>query len=121
MFGDLLSADGVEYSFLYPAGGGLLHLSTGGVFTVSSLFSSSNKLMDHNPRRGSTLTRKQHASPAFQPPLPPVEAAGSAGGQPVAELLLQQPTSGHIYSQDGKMGVKCCGSQSGMSFVKRIK
>ncbi|KAL7869011.1 hypothetical protein AOLI_G00129990 [Acnodon oligacanthus] len=55
--------------------------------------SSSNKLMDHNPRRGSTLTRKQHASPAFQPPLPPVEAAGSAGGQPVAELLLQQPTS----------------------------
>uniref|UniRef100_A0AAR2JF38 Rho GTPase activating protein 17a n=1 Tax=Pygocentrus nattereri TaxID=42514 RepID=A0AAR2JF38_PYGNA len=54
---------------------------------------SSNKLMDHNPRRGSTLTRKQHASPAFQPPLPPVEAAGTAGGQPVAELLLQQPTS----------------------------
>ncbi|XP_072524284.1 rho GTPase-activating protein 17a isoform X1 [Salminus brasiliensis] len=54
--------------------------------------SSANKLMDHNPRRGSTLTRKQHASPAFQPPLPPVEAAGTAGGQPVADLLLQQPT-----------------------------
>lgn len=48
--------------------------------------------MDHNPRRGSTLIRKQHASPAFQPPLPPVEAVGTAGYQPVAELLLQQPT-----------------------------
>uniref|UniRef100_A0A8C2HFG8 Rho GTPase-activating protein 17 n=1 Tax=Cyprinus carpio TaxID=7962 RepID=A0A8C2HFG8_CYPCA len=53
--------------------------------------SSANKLMDHNPRRGNTVPRKQHASPAFQPPLPPVEAAGSAGGQPMAELLLQQP------------------------------
>uniref|UniRef100_A0A673IYV4 Rho GTPase-activating protein 17 n=1 Tax=Sinocyclocheilus rhinocerous TaxID=307959 RepID=A0A673IYV4_9TELE len=52
---------------------------------------SANKLMDHNPRRGNTVPRKQHASPAFQPPLPPVEAAGSAGGQPMAELLLQQP------------------------------
>uniref|UniRef100_A0A8B9RDU6 Rho GTPase-activating protein 17 n=1 Tax=Astyanax mexicanus TaxID=7994 RepID=A0A8B9RDU6_ASTMX len=45
-----------------------------------------------NVKESSTLTRKQHASPAFQPPLPPVEAAGTAGGQPVAELLLQQPT-----------------------------
>uniref|UniRef100_A0A8C1BFL5 Rho GTPase-activating protein 17 n=1 Tax=Cyprinus carpio carpio TaxID=630221 RepID=A0A8C1BFL5_CYPCA len=53
--------------------------------------SSANKLMDHNPRRGNTVPRKQHASPAFQPPLPPVEAAGSAGGQLMAELLLQQP------------------------------
>ncbi|KAI4904307.1 hypothetical protein NFI96_001701 [Prochilodus magdalenae] len=58
---------------------------------VSKRDSSANKLMDYNPRRGSTLTRK-HASPAFQPPLPPVEAAGSAGSQPVAEILLQQPT-----------------------------
>ncbi|XP_045566391.1 rho GTPase-activating protein 17 isoform X6 [Salmo salar] len=41
--------------------------------------SFANKLSDHNtiPRRGSnTLGRKQHASPAFQPPLPPVEAPG---------------------------------------------
>ncbi|KAK6328314.1 hypothetical protein J4Q44_G00002920 [Coregonus suidteri] len=41
--------------------------------------SSANKLSDHNtiPRRGSnTLGRKQHVSPAFQPPLPPVEAPG---------------------------------------------
>lgn len=64
--------------------------STRGVSAVSS-FSSANKLMDHNPRRGYTVPRKQHASPAFQPPLPPVEAAGTAGSQPVAELLLQQP------------------------------
>ncbi|KAK3529050.1 hypothetical protein QTP70_014439, partial [Hemibagrus guttatus] len=53
--------------------------------------SSANKLTEHNPRRGSTLTRKQHTSPAFQPPLPPVEAVSNAGGQPVAELLQQQP------------------------------
>uniref|UniRef100_A0AAY4CCY1 Rho GTPase-activating protein 17 n=1 Tax=Denticeps clupeoides TaxID=299321 RepID=A0AAY4CCY1_9TELE len=36
--------------------------------------SPANKPLEHTPRRGSTLTRKQHASPAFQPPLPPVEA-----------------------------------------------
>ncbi|KAA0725287.1 Rho GTPase-activating protein 17 [Triplophysa tibetana] len=53
--------------------------------------SSANKLMDHNPRRGYTVPRKQHASPAFQPPLPPLEAAGTAESQPMAELLLQQP------------------------------
>ncbi|XP_017339412.1 rho GTPase-activating protein 17a isoform X1 [Ictalurus punctatus] len=58
---------------------------------VAKRDSSANKLMEHNPRRGSTLTRKQHASPAFQPPLPPVEAVSIAGGQPVAELLIQQP------------------------------
>lgn len=67
------------------------YLCTCGVFTVSFPFSSANKLTEHNPRRGSTLTRKQHTSPAFQPPLPPVEAVSNAGGQPVAELLLQQP------------------------------
>uniref|UniRef100_A0A8C1XXC7 Rho GTPase activating protein 17a n=1 Tax=Cyprinus carpio TaxID=7962 RepID=A0A8C1XXC7_CYPCA len=66
-------------------------ISTSGVSAVSSFCSSANKLMDHNPRRGNTVPRKQHASPAFQPPLPPVEAAGSAGGQLMAELLLQQP------------------------------
>uniref|UniRef100_A0A1A8FCL3 Rho GTPase-activating protein 44 n=1 Tax=Nothobranchius korthausae TaxID=1143690 RepID=A0A1A8FCL3_9TELE len=35
---------------------------------------NSNKHLDHTLRRGSsTLGRKQHISPAFQPPLPPVE------------------------------------------------
>ncbi|KAG7258380.1 hypothetical protein CRUP_027352 [Coryphaenoides rupestris] len=46
--------------------------------------SSSNKHSDSSTlRRGSnTLGRKQHASPAFQPPLPPVETTGlgQAGG-----------------------------------------
>uniref|UniRef100_A0A1A8CHM3 Rho GTPase-activating protein 17 n=1 Tax=Nothobranchius kadleci TaxID=1051664 RepID=A0A1A8CHM3_NOTKA len=40
---------------------------------------SSNKHLDHTLRRGSsTLGRKQHISPAFQPPLPPVEVQPSA-------------------------------------------
>ncbi|KAG5262524.1 hypothetical protein AALO_G00276050 [Alosa alosa] len=56
--------------------------------------SAANKLLDHIPRRGNTLTRKQHASPAFQPPLPPVEVAGAAVGQPAAELQPQLPVPG---------------------------
>ncbi|XP_070707452.1 rho GTPase-activating protein 17a isoform X1 [Pempheris klunzingeri] len=50
-----------------------------------------NKHSDHTLRRGSnTLGRKQHTSPAFQPPLPPVEAPGQGHGagqvpQPPAE------------------------------------
>ncbi|KAM7381959.1 hypothetical protein PAMA_012699 [Pampus argenteus] len=50
-----------------------------------------NKHLDHTLRRGSnTLGRKQHTSPAFQPPLPPVEAPGQGHGagqvsQPPAE------------------------------------
>uniref|UniRef100_A0A8C9VVU0 Rho GTPase activating protein 17b n=1 Tax=Scleropages formosus TaxID=113540 RepID=A0A8C9VVU0_SCLFO len=36
-----------------------------------------NKLLDHTPRRGNTLSRKPHASPAFQPPLPPTEGGGA--------------------------------------------
>ncbi|XP_049614190.1 rho GTPase-activating protein 17a isoform X6 [Syngnathus scovelli] len=53
--------------------------------------STSNKYSDHTLRRGSTtLGRKQHTSPAFQPPLPPVEATGQGQGagqvpQPSAE------------------------------------
>uniref|UniRef100_A0A4W6G9W9 Rho GTPase-activating protein 17 n=1 Tax=Lates calcarifer TaxID=8187 RepID=A0A4W6G9W9_LATCA len=54
-------------------------------------FYTSNKHLDHTLRRGSnTLGRKQHTSPAFQPPLPPVEAPGQGHGagqvpQPSAE------------------------------------
>ncbi|XP_046888113.1 rho GTPase-activating protein 17a isoform X1 [Hypomesus transpacificus] len=55
--------------------------------------SSANKHSDHNTRRGSnTLGRKQHASPTFQPPLPPVEAPGSPG--PLGEPQLQAPLGG---------------------------
>uniref|UniRef100_UPI003AAA3C23 rho GTPase-activating protein 17a isoform X1 n=1 Tax=Centroberyx gerrardi TaxID=166262 RepID=UPI003AAA3C23 len=58
--------------------------------------STPNKHSDHSTlRRGSnTLGRKQHTSPAFQPPLPPVEAPGPGHGagpvpQPAAEPQAQ--------------------------------
>ncbi|XP_035000964.1 rho GTPase-activating protein 17a isoform X2 [Hippoglossus stenolepis] len=59
-----------------------------------------NKHSDHTLRRGSnTLGRKQHTSPAFQPPLPPVEAPGQGHGagqvpQPSAEPQPQAPPGG---------------------------
>ncbi|XP_061565102.1 rho GTPase-activating protein 17a isoform X3 [Cololabis saira] len=53
-----------------------------------------NKHPDHTLRRGSnTLGRKQHTSPAFQPPLPPVEAQGLAP-QPSAEPQPLAPAGG---------------------------
>lgn len=72
------------------------------LFTVSPLSpcSTSNKHSDHTLRRGSnTLGRKQHTSPAFQPPLPPVEAPGQGHGagqvsQPSAEPQPQAPSGG---------------------------
>lgn len=71
-------------------------------FTVSplSLCSTSNKHSDHTLRRGSnTLGRKQHTSPAFQPPLPPVEVQAQGHGaaqvpQPSAEPQPQAPSGG---------------------------
>ncbi|KAL6095305.1 arhgap17 [Pungitius sinensis] len=48
--------------------------------------STPNKHSDHTLRRGSnTSGRKQHTSPAFQPPLPPVEAPGGQVAQHSAE------------------------------------
>ncbi|XP_072230216.1 rho GTPase-activating protein 17a isoform X2 [Leuresthes tenuis] len=61
---------------------------------------TSNKHSDHTLRRGSnTLGRKQHTSPAFQPPLPPVEPQGLGHGaglvpQPLAEPQPQAPPGG---------------------------
>ncbi|XP_015232567.1 PREDICTED: rho GTPase-activating protein 17-like isoform X1 [Cyprinodon variegatus] len=60
---------------------------------------ASNKHSDHTLRRGSnTLGRKQHTSPAFQPPLPPVEAqmlGHGAGQAPQSSAEAQpQPTTG---------------------------
>lgn len=81
---------------LFAVLGVLVCLSLPAVFipgpgvSPSRLFSPANKLSDHTPRRGGTLNRKQHVSPAFQPPLPPVEAGGAALVQPLAELQLQQ-------------------------------
>ncbi|XP_041085831.1 rho GTPase-activating protein 17a isoform X1 [Polyodon spathula] len=59
------------------------------------------KLLDQTPRRGGTLNRK-HTSPAFQPPLPPVEPGGVLP-QPVAEqqLQAQQMGAGPEISQSG--------------------
>lgn len=55
---------------------------------------STNKHSDHTLRRGSnTLGRKQHTSPAFQPPLPPVEAQGQVP-QASAEPQSQAPPGG---------------------------
>uniref|UniRef100_A0A672I3C6 Rho GTPase-activating protein 17 n=1 Tax=Salarias fasciatus TaxID=181472 RepID=A0A672I3C6_SALFA len=57
-----------------------------------------NKYSDHSLRRGSnTLGRKQHTSPAFQPPLPPVEGQGHGAGpgpQPPYEAQPQAPAGG---------------------------
>uniref|UniRef100_A0A8C2WZ66 Rho GTPase-activating protein 17 n=1 Tax=Cyclopterus lumpus TaxID=8103 RepID=A0A8C2WZ66_CYCLU len=57
-----------------------------------------NKHSDHTLRRGSnTLGRKQHTSPAFQPPLPPVEAPGHPAAhapQPSAEPQPQAQSGG---------------------------
>ncbi|XP_030610558.1 rho GTPase-activating protein 17a isoform X3 [Archocentrus centrarchus] len=61
---------------------------------------TTNKHSDHTLRRGSnTLGRKQHTSPAFQPPLPPVEAQGQGHGagqvpQASAEPQSQAPPGG---------------------------
>lgn len=57
-----------------------------------SLCSVSNKHSDHTLRRGSnTLGRKQHTSPAFQPPLPPVEAPGQGHGAAQAPPHSAEP------------------------------
>ncbi|KAL0983948.1 hypothetical protein UPYG_G00135080 [Umbra pygmaea] len=68
--------------------------------------SSANKATDYNsiPRRGSnTLGRKQHASPAFQPPLPPVEAPGPGqGGGCVTE------PQGQLQASLGGMALEGC-------------
>ncbi|XP_072549783.1 rho GTPase-activating protein 17b isoform X2 [Salminus brasiliensis] len=45
--------------------------------------SPASKPPEHAPRRGATLNRKQHSSPSFQPPLPPVEAGEAPPQSPV--------------------------------------
>ncbi|KAL4659122.1 rho GTPase-activating protein 17-like isoform X1 [Arapaima gigas] len=49
--------------------------------------STVNKLLDHTPRRGNTLSRKPHTSPAFQPPLPPTEGSGAFQAQGPAQNI----------------------------------
>ncbi|XP_017561374.1 rho GTPase-activating protein 17b isoform X2 [Pygocentrus nattereri] len=45
--------------------------------------SPASKQLEHAPRRAITLNRKQHSSPSFQPPLPPVEAGEAPPQSPV--------------------------------------
>lgn len=67
-----------------------------------SLCSVSNKHSDHTLRRGSnTLARKQHTSPAFQPPLPPVEASGQGHGVASAEPQAQAQAQAHQATSSG--------------------
>uniref|UniRef100_I3KUV7 Rho GTPase-activating protein 17 n=1 Tax=Oreochromis niloticus TaxID=8128 RepID=I3KUV7_ORENI len=55
---------------------------------------TTNKHSDHTLRRGSnTLGRKQHTSPAFQPPLPPVEAQGQGHGAGQVPQASTEPQS----------------------------
>uniref|UniRef100_A0A3B4H3E9 Rho GTPase-activating protein 17 n=1 Tax=Pundamilia nyererei TaxID=303518 RepID=A0A3B4H3E9_9CICH len=55
---------------------------------------TTNKHSDHTLRRGSnTLGRKQHTSPAFQPPLPPVEAQGQGHGAGQVPQASAEPQS----------------------------
>ncbi|XP_075949451.1 rho GTPase-activating protein 17a isoform X2 [Anarhichas minor] len=62
-----------------------------------------NKYSDHTLRRGSnTLGRKQHTSPAFQPPLPPVEAPGQ--GHAVAAQAPQPSAETPPQTQSGGSG-----------------
>lgn len=79
------------------------------VSSLSPLSSPANKLSDHTPRRAGTLNRKQHASPAFQPPLPPVEAGGAALVPPGTELQppQQAPPAG--------LGPEACQSSAALT------
>ena len=72
------------------------------VSPLSPLSSPANKMSDHTPRRAGTLNRKQHASPAFQPPLPPVEAGGAAPVQCGTELQPPQQ------AQPAGLGPEAC-------------
>ncbi|XP_016522824.1 rho GTPase-activating protein 17-like isoform X4 [Poecilia formosa] len=56
---------------------------------------NSNKQSDPALRRGtSTLGRKQHTSPAFQPPLPPMEAPVLGHGVPQVDPQAPPPVGG---------------------------
>ncbi|XP_067237571.1 rho GTPase-activating protein 17b isoform X1 [Chanodichthys erythropterus] len=60
--------------------------------------SPANKQPEIAPRRPGTINKKQHSTPNFQPPLPPIDA----GGVPVFEPSLQSPTGGGL--EAGQVG-----------------
>lgn len=80
---------GLICDFLIKA---LVFLCFSFIISPLSLCSTPNKHSDHTLRRGSnTLARKQHTSPAFQPPLPPVDAPGQGHGAGVGAGAGQVP------------------------------
>ncbi|KAI2666568.1 Rho GTPase-activating protein 17 [Labeo rohita] len=54
--------------------------------------SPANKQPEIAPRRAGTVTKKQHSTPNFQPPLPPIDD----GGVPVFEPSPLSPTGGGL-------------------------
>ncbi|TSO37040.1 Rho GTPase-activating protein 17 [Bagarius yarrelli] len=63
--------------------------------------SLTSKHPEHAPRRTGTLIRKQqqHISPAFQPPLPPVEAGGVLVSEPSFQSAVGGSEAGTILAQ----------------------
>lgn len=54
--------------------------------------STANKQPEIVPRRAGTVNKKQHSTPTFQPPLPPIDD----GGVPVFEPSPLSPTGGGL-------------------------
>ncbi|XP_026772617.2 rho GTPase-activating protein 17b isoform X2 [Pangasianodon hypophthalmus] len=64
--------------------------------------SPASKHLEHAPRRTGTLNRKQqqHTSPAFQPPLPPVEAGGVQASEAPSQSAVGGSEAGAIMAQN---------------------
>ncbi|KAF4092780.1 hypothetical protein AMELA_G00024350 [Ameiurus melas] len=65
--------------------------------------SPASKHPEHTPRRTGTLNRKQqqqHTSPAFQPPLPPVEAGGVPASEAPSQSAVGGSEAGAIMAQN---------------------
>ncbi|XP_017349097.1 rho GTPase-activating protein 17b isoform X1 [Ictalurus punctatus] len=66
--------------------------------------SPTSKHPEHTPRRTGTLNRKQqqqqHTSPAFQPPLPPVEAGGVPASEAPSQSAVGGSEAGAIMAQN---------------------
>ncbi|KAK3520472.1 hypothetical protein QTP70_024090 [Hemibagrus guttatus] len=77
--------------------------SQGGLETETPRKDSlTSKHPEHAPRRTGTLNRKQqqqHTSPAFQPPLPPVEAGGVPVSEPSSQSAVGGSEAGAITAQ----------------------
>ncbi|XP_067314467.1 rho GTPase-activating protein 17b isoform X2 [Pseudorasbora parva] len=70
-------------------------------YDTSRKDSPANKQPEITPRRAGTINKKQHSTPNFQPPLPPIDA----GGVPVFEPSPQSPTGGGLEAGQGGAAV----------------